>query len=199
MRGMRIKSRGIQGFTLIELLVVIGLLAILAAGALISFDGVREGAKTDIARADMAEIRKALLQFRRDVRHFPNAAGVAIAPADRIALLRSCEAADDDGCTSWDPDLKRGWNGPYLMSGRVNKSPTDAGYYPNAMKDPWHDSAERPASYYRLEEPASDTPGTGTARIVSFGSNGVYEGDHATDLCQKKDDASDDIVMCLVQ
>lgn len=193
----RLRKSG--GFTLIELLVVVALLAILASVTVMSLDSTRASAEIDATKFEMAEIRKALLQFKYDVRHFPDAEDEIIAPADRIALLRNCEPADDDGCTPWDPDLKRGWNGPYLMSGRVNKSPTDAGYYPNAMKDPWHDSVKRPGNYYRLEDPASDTPGTGTARLVSFGQNGVYEGDHATDLCQKKDDASDDIVVCLVQ
>lgn len=178
------------GFTLIELLAVVVLLAILASVAVMSLDSTRSSAETDATRFEMAEIRKALLQFKYDVRHFPDAEDELIGAAGRLALLTACQDDDptkiddangityDAGCAAWDQDLKRGWNGPYLSAG--------------GGQDAWGND-------YRLFDPAVDTPGTGTARVVSFGPNGVYEGDHATDLCQKKDDASDDIVVCLVQ
>jgi|GEM_PF-6642922 len=54
------------GFTLLELLVVITLLAILASGAMVAYDGIEEQGNDDAARFEMAEIRKALIKFRRD-------------------------------------------------------------------------------------------------------------------------------------
>jgi prepilin-type N-terminal cleavage/methylation domain-containing protein len=54
------------GFTLLELLVVIALLAIAAGTVMISFDGVQEQGRIDATKFEMAELRKALLQFRRD-------------------------------------------------------------------------------------------------------------------------------------
>lgn len=59
------------GFTLLELLAVIALLAILSAAALVSFDGTDEQARLDVTKQEIAELRKALLQFRRDNRELP--------------------------------------------------------------------------------------------------------------------------------
>jgi len=58
--------RAMAGFTLLELLVVITLLAILAGGSLIAYEGVQDQGRYDAVRFEVAEIRKALLKFRRD-------------------------------------------------------------------------------------------------------------------------------------
>lgn len=63
--------RNAAGFTLIELLLVITLLAVLAVAAISAFDGNEEQARYNITRLEMAELQKALLQFRRDNREFP--------------------------------------------------------------------------------------------------------------------------------
>jgi prepilin-type N-terminal cleavage/methylation domain-containing protein len=60
-----------KGFTLIELLLVITLVAILAIAAISSFDGTEEQGRQNITRLEMAELQKALLQFRRDNRELP--------------------------------------------------------------------------------------------------------------------------------
>ena len=62
-----------HGFTLLELLTVIALLAIIATAAITSYDGVDDQARADVTQFEMAEIRKALLQFRKDsgTRSFP--------------------------------------------------------------------------------------------------------------------------------
>lgn len=65
------KKSHIAGFTLLELLAVIALLAILSAAALVSFDGTDEQARLDVTKQEIAELRKALLQFRRDNRELP--------------------------------------------------------------------------------------------------------------------------------
>ena len=59
------------GFTLLELLAVVTLLAILATGALVAYDGTDEQARIDVTKMEMAELRNALLQFRRDTGAFP--------------------------------------------------------------------------------------------------------------------------------
>ncbi|WP_404357772.1 type II secretion system protein GspG [Methylotuvimicrobium sp. KM1] len=59
------------GFTLLELLAVITLLGVLAGGALLAYEGVQEDGEDSLARFELAEIRKALLQFRRDTRELP--------------------------------------------------------------------------------------------------------------------------------
>jgi len=62
-----------NGFTLIELLVVITLLAIVAGMASLGYEGVQAQGRYDTTRFEMAEIRKALIQFRKDsgTRSFP--------------------------------------------------------------------------------------------------------------------------------
>ena len=69
-RGNERGSRN-AGFTLLELLAVIMLLGVLAGGALIAYEGVQDDGEYSLARFEMAEIRKALLQFRRDTRELP--------------------------------------------------------------------------------------------------------------------------------
>jgi prepilin-type N-terminal cleavage/methylation domain-containing protein len=183
-------SHDSSGFTLIELVAVIALLAIMASVAVFSLDSTRSGAEGDATRFEMSVIRKALLQFKYDVRHFPDGVDEVIDSEHRLALLSACQSTDatrinetsgvsyDIGCTVWDKDLKRGWNGPYLSAG--------------GKEDAWGNA-------YRLLDPADDAPSTGVARIVSYGKNGVYEGENTTDPCLKFNDASDDIVLCLVQ
>ncbi len=55
-----------SGFTLLELLVVITLLGIVAGAVVLGYEGVQDQGREDVTRFEMAEIRKALLQFRRD-------------------------------------------------------------------------------------------------------------------------------------
>lgn len=62
-----------NGFTLLELLVVILLIAILSGAGIAAYQGLQEQARGDVTQFEMAEIRKALLQFRKDsgTRSFP--------------------------------------------------------------------------------------------------------------------------------
>lgn len=66
-----VKHRLQSGFTLLELLVVITLLAIIAGAAVSGYGDVPEQARYDTTKFEMAEIKKALLQFRRDTRELP--------------------------------------------------------------------------------------------------------------------------------
>ena len=174
-----------RGFTLIELLAVLSLLAIVATLTIASISDVGAEARDDLGHIEIAEIRKALQQFKRDVGHYPDAAGNLDDDA-RLRLLWTCQntnaAADDydEGCREYNPDTKRGWNGPYLLAERNN---AQAGLY-----DPW-------GVHYLLLEPASASPSTGNIRIASTGPNRQYDGDNA-DVCLPN---GDDIVMCLVQ
>jgi prepilin-type N-terminal cleavage/methylation domain-containing protein len=55
-----------SGFTLLELLLVIALLSVTAGVVVQGYEGVQDLGRYDAARFEMAELRKALLQFRRD-------------------------------------------------------------------------------------------------------------------------------------
>lgn len=208
-----------RGFTLVELLVVITLMAILAAGVMISLDGVGDDANIRITKVGMTELRKALLQFKRDVGHFPEGrlpdvgAGVlALLPEEKLNLLYICTNLTgtettteyDAGCNQFNVDTARGWNGPYALAERLEKDNGSGtmvwvtGYF-----DGW-------GNRYRLYDEDKAAPGSGIARIVSFGPDGVdglsgKPNVDSTDCSPVRDEStnpvtvSDDIVLCLVQ
>jgi prepilin-type N-terminal cleavage/methylation domain-containing protein len=137
---------GLQsGFTLLELLVVSLILAALAGAVVASYNGIDAQANYDIAKNDMAEIRKALLQFRRDsgTESFPGQGQYdctdafnggdatdqnsmmsfpAEAGANDAEIIAWCQHPanfwmlfQDPLASGWNMDTKRGWNGPYLQ------------------------------------------------------------------------------------
>lgn len=205
---MRIKSPIIHGFTLLELLLVVTLMAVLAAVALATYDGVADQAKYDATKAEMTEIRKALLQFRHDVGDFPAVLGQlsVCAPTDPTTNGTAV-------CGTWNKDTHRGWNGPYLSNVGADYTFRDAWYDPQ-ITAPTHAyvpknfklSNSSPIKWCTEDGSVCQStqtttyyvPGNG-ARIVSTGPNGTYEGDNTTDICEKHDANSDDIVLCLVR
>lgn len=60
-----------SGFTLIELLLIIVLIGVLAIAAINAFEGNEEQARLNITRLEMAELQKALLQYRQHTRELP--------------------------------------------------------------------------------------------------------------------------------
>jgi prepilin-type N-terminal cleavage/methylation domain-containing protein len=106
----------LSGFTLIELLVVISLLGLLAIGIVVALDGVGEDAQLQIARSEIAEVKKALQQFKRDTGRYPKQEH----PADFSELILSPEVlgpdAEGNQLAEWNPDTARGWRGPYLSN-----------------------------------------------------------------------------------
>lgn len=60
-----------SGFTLVELLLIVVLLGVVSIAAISAFDGNEEQARLNITRLEMAELQKAVLQFRRDNRELP--------------------------------------------------------------------------------------------------------------------------------
>lgn len=132
-----------SGFTLLELLVVITLLAIVAGVATLGYEGVQDQGRADVTQYEMSEIRKALLQFRRDSgsHSFPTQGTYDCDNAINFpSYLDSLNSTDkktwcehpanfwmlfinplDDPSTidveegGWSADTKRGWNGPYLQ------------------------------------------------------------------------------------
>lgn len=161
-----------QGFTLLELLAVITLLGLLALVAVNSLDGIEEESKVRITKIEMSELRKALRQFKRDVRHFPDEIDENANEEERVKLLVSCVKAEDDGCDAWNTDTARGWNGPYVLS--------------EGIADSW--GTPYRLSYQDLEP-----------RLISHGENKQYEGVNTSDRCMKNGSTSDDIVLCLLK
>ena len=122
-----------RGFTLLELLVVVAVLAVVAGGVIVNLDDVEASVSVDLAQREIAELRQAILRFRKDTGYLPkqgpfdlvSRSGVVSAdatwfdcPANLTQLLRNPLLAADGSSlhplSAWDPDARRGWNGPYL-------------------------------------------------------------------------------------
>ncbi len=213
------------GFTLLELLVVITLMAIVAGTAMISLDGVDEHAATQIAQSEMAEISKAIKQFKRDTGGYPEPSH----PADFSALYTCPASFSAEQCT-FNIDTARGWRGPYLT--KQGDGYLDLAAFPQlADGTNIHAKADAFQQYYGVAsivwhlcsiyancpEPLNNmgrpyllfdfiddalTPvinEADVARIVSMGADGKYGG-AAADAClpnTANDDGKDDLVLCL--
>jgi len=248
-----------NGFTLIELLTVISLIAIIATVAVNSYDGVQDAARNDVAQFEMAEIRKALIQLRKDsgtrslpaqgsydctdeinggvnnvpnsLFAFPDEAGTTnpqiIAwcqhPANFWMLFTNPFDITTNPELVWNPDTKRGWNGPYLQrkdgflsldGNTVNLADIEQLVW--GIADPyvveqqstgvnWSlqtasavlDDAGSP---YLLLVDITNTPPVYEPRLISAGGDGVFE-DNNTNHCTAPLDADGlalDMVLCLL-
>ncbi len=65
-----------KSFTLLELLIVTLLLAIIAGGAIVAVRGSSQQAQDDMVRHRANIISKALIQFKKDMGHYPKAANI---------------------------------------------------------------------------------------------------------------------------
>lgn len=242
-----------KGFTLLELLVVITLMAIVASLMVVSYDSVKSDARIDLTRYEMAEIRKALLQFRRDTGEFPcrvyRAGNYQPIPADMDLAFPDTTgwdqadfaswcggfgAADDDldsaitmlavfpysdldanASLLWNRDTKRGWNGSYLNEQGFNDSWDNRYLLIDPELDFKHSVRCRETAGNYYTDPANDyysclspndsgwdistyTLDANTARLVSSGEDGFYDGVNPIDPCLPVD-GSDDFVLCLLR
>ncbi|WP_307188826.1 type II secretion system major pseudopilin GspG [Massilia sp. NR 4-1] len=100
---------GKNGFTLLELLIVIVILGLLASYAGPKFLGQIGKSRTQIARAQIDLLQKALEQYRIDTGHYPpQAMGLAALNAQ--------------------PQNEPNWNGAYLKK-RIPPDPWGFGYH----------------------------------------------------------------------
>lgn len=128
-----------------ELLTVITLMALIATVAMTSYEGTQEQGRYDVTKFEMNQIRKALIQFRKDSgsNNFPKqgsydctdeANGGAVtqtnsefsfpveAGATEGEKIAWCQHPanfwmlfEDPLAIGWNIDTKRGWKGPYLQ------------------------------------------------------------------------------------
>ncbi|PHR83482.1 MAG: hypothetical protein COA59_11710 [Colwellia sp.] len=245
-----------SGFTLMELLTVISLMAITATVAITSYDGVQDQSRYDVAKFEMTQIHKALIQFRKDSGtksfptqgrydctddvnggsitqpnsefNFPAEAGVTTA-----AIIAWCQHPanfwmlfEDPLDNGWNPDTKRGWQGPYLQ--RKNGYLTLSANTVNladitnpvwAIADPYtadqtnsgvewsiqttSNVLNKAGTPYVLLVDITNTPTVYQPRLISAGEDGVFE-DHdepSDDICNTPVDINGqalDQVLCLL-
>jgi type II secretory pathway pseudopilin PulG len=131
-------------FSLTELLVVMTILVIIAGSAVGMFSIVQKDSQLKLIHVEMAEIRKALLRYRKDLGHFPKLgvssfdniktrAGLANEVPGLSLVNHGPNMNEDtfdsqvnmyqllvdpfDGTFPYEPAYSRGWNGPYLGKG----------------------------------------------------------------------------------
>lgn len=127
--------RAAGAFTLIELILVVAVLATLSGLAIATMQGVDAHASLDIARSELAEVRKAVLRFEADTGFLPKRGPFNLAsrtddngsvtlasgqteawfdaPAN-LSQLFTCPLPTGHALATWNPDRRRGWRGPYL-------------------------------------------------------------------------------------
>lgn len=114
----------IRGFTLVEVLVVMSILAILAGSAVVAYGEVGSTADAGMIASECTRVRDACRRFAQDVGR----------PPRYIAELLQDPA---DPTTAWwwnsgpavhpyDPVLRRGWHGPYLLAQLCSDEPATA-------------------------------------------------------------------------
>ena len=99
-----------SGFTLLEMLVVAALLLVIAGGVVTSFRDVGSDAAEQAARYQMQQLGKAIEAYYADTGVIPS----RDTPADLSFLFKNLDPNYDEDESSWNPDYRRGWRGPYL-------------------------------------------------------------------------------------
>lgn len=228
-----------RGFTMLEMLLVLSLLAMIATLAVSSMDTTGEDVADQLARSEMHAIRDALLQFKRDTGYLPNSGNsdctVITQPANKSFVPANLWQAwcahpanfwmlfENPGLEDWNPDLARGWRGPYLNqvgdglltvpvsypAGASDATPVLTGV--RAVADPlqfnsddlhWQPSQlagknRRWGRPYLLIHADS----LGPARVVWTGKDGEFNGNNSTNVCEPNNQYAGefraDLVLCL--
>jgi len=132
-----------SGFTLLEILIVVAVLVTLAGGAMLALGGVQNDAALQVSRAEMLEVKDALLRFRTDTGFLPRQGPFELAasdggpcsagavggqaplpagkppawfcsPVNFDPLYTNPLAGTGHPLETWQPDTGRGFRGPYL-------------------------------------------------------------------------------------
>ncbi len=201
-----------RGFTLLEILIVLGLLALLAGISLMAYEGIQSQGQADLVRYEMAEIRRALIQFRKDsgTYAFPGVhsydctdainGGSSTQANSRMLFPAEAGTTDSEKITwcqdsanfwmlltdpyglGWNEDTRRGWRGPYLKDKHHTTQDLNGRTIPT-LRDPYN----TPYHLLNLTQDAS-------ASLISAGENRLFG--TVTDCAS---DDSDDIVLCLLR
>lgn len=220
--GAPVRAPARAGFTLLELLMVVVILAIVGTGSLLLTRDTHAGIQEDLVAHEARQIREALLQFRRDTGFLPRLGPFALtsdpqpgrvpppaqgptwfhSPANFLQLFEEPLDATGAPVMPWDPDVGRGWRGPYLRQDGEGWVVVGSGLLPDgsgdpasgpllpelpALADPFENPPAGPCFVWRLLERGAPLARHGRpyyllradvprwARIVSSGPDGRYE------------------------
>ncbi|NOG58896.1 MAG: type II secretion system protein [Proteobacteria bacterium] len=223
-----------SGFTLLELIVVILIIATIALGIFSIYgpEFISEQEET-LSLFEMKQISNAIRAFEKDNPNFnlsqrctPADATFLVledTPTDPAAAPCNIDTTHEDVGNGWNADYRLGWRGPYItktgneiadidttitFDGNTNGA-AGTQLNENVILDPYGHA------YYLFDlddNDAAAASGIAEPRIVSAGSDGIYDGadcdiaeilDTDPDYCSSSDLLcnspldSDDIVLCL--
>ena len=185
-----------KALTLTELVVVLVILIAIAGLVIPRLGSTNDTAKQTVALSSATEIRNAVMQFWSDCKYAYPTSPVA---DQRIQLGHLFEIPTTGSFANYDPDVRLGWNGPYLESdGKTYVTDTGAGFTATygsatqfAVRDPFinqdldGDGTEESGSPFVIQEPTllaleagSTTYSIGEpreVRVVSAGPNGILD------------------------
>ena len=153
-----------KAFTLIELLVVLGILAALSGVVLPLCSENLTSANETVTRSTLAEGRTAMLQYWHDTK-FVQLDGVTTVATElqrfNMAWLFT-NPVTNTNTIQFDPNLRSGWNGPYLATSTLDSTVGGPG-----LIDAWNQPLT--VQYVNPGDAIKDV------RIVSAGRNGVVD------------------------
>lgn len=153
-----------NAFTLIELIVVLTILVALSGIVLPICSENLSTANATATRSTLAEARNAMLQYWHDSKFVALDGVTTFATESQRFEISWLFASPVTNTTSvqFDPNLRTGWNGPYIAS-----STTDADIAGPGLVDAWNQTLS--VQYVNPGGSLKDV------RIVSSGGNGVVD------------------------
>ena len=115
----------LRAFTLVEMLIVISILAVLAGGLIVAYDGLIERAGSQVTIQRMQTVRAALLKFRSEMGYFPGDGPLAAAQLD----LTDFYFIDGENPATATPAtaIRQAWAAHPLNLWMLYEKPVDAG------------------------------------------------------------------------
>ncbi|MBW2020521.1 MAG: prepilin-type N-terminal cleavage/methylation domain-containing protein [Deltaproteobacteria bacterium] len=182
-----------KGFTLAEIIVVLFIVGFLIGSVALVVGRTQERGAVITTLSEMNNIKKTIRErFYPDLGLIPEDAADP-EYATRYLCLKNDGAGNpeyqemrnflgSDNLMVWDKYVRKGWRGPYMEPDTRYHDLVDDEWYP-VLTDAWKNY------YHILMNPAQDKD---SARIVSFGANGLDDGGTILPVSA---DIGDDIVM----
>jgi prepilin-type N-terminal cleavage/methylation domain-containing protein len=136
-----------QGFSLIELLVVLAILVAVAGIGTFAYELAHKSGRKELSQVDFVSLQNAIQQFSEDTGITP----IINASATGCGVRRSSADFDflftQNSCSNWNPGLRTGWKGPYLLAPKKQEVTDGTETYPaihNGMGGTYQTSVSLP-------------------------------------------------------